>query len=46
MEQVLSLLPLLLGTTVDLTTEVTGTLPVGNGGTGAATLTANGVLLW
>ena len=33
-----------LGTDVSLTTEVTGTLPVGNGGTGAATLTPNGVL--
>ena len=33
-----------LGTDIDLTTEVTGTLPVGNGGTGAATLTSNGVL--
>ena len=30
---------------VDLTTQVTGTLPVANGGTGAATLTANNVLL-
>jgi hypothetical protein len=30
---------------VSLTTQVTGTLPVGNGGTGAATLTANNVLL-
>lgn len=29
----------------DLTTAVTGTLPVANGGTGAATLTANNVLL-
>jgi hypothetical protein len=29
---------------IDLTTGVTGTLPVANGGTGAATLTANGVL--
>ena len=27
-----------LGTSVDLTTEVTGTLPVGNGGTGATTV--------
>ncbi len=33
-----------LGTSIDLTTEVTGTLPVGNGGTGATTFTANGVL--
>jgi hypothetical protein len=30
---------------VALTTDVTGTLPVGNGGTGATTLTANNVLL-
>jgi hypothetical protein len=30
---------------VDLATQVTGTLPVANGGTGAATLTANNVLL-
>lgn len=30
---------------VDLTTQVTGTLPVANGGTGAASLTANNVLL-
>jgi hypothetical protein len=30
---------------IDLTTGVTGTLPVANGGTGAATLTANGVIL-
>ena len=30
---------------VDLTAEVTGTLPVGNGGTGATTLTDGGVLL-
>lgn len=30
---------------VVLTTDVSGTLPVGNGGTGAATFTANGVLL-
>jgi len=28
-----------------LTTGVTGTLPVGNGGTGASTLSANAVLL-
>ena len=34
-----------LGTSVDLTTEVTGTLPVGNGGTGTTTLTSNGVVL-
>jgi len=32
-------------TGLPLTTGVTGTLPVGNGGTGAATLTANYVLL-
>jgi microcystin-dependent protein len=30
---------------VDLTSQVTGTLPVANGGTGAATLTSNNVLL-
>ena len=30
---------------MDLTDEVTGTLPVGNGGTGATTLTDGGVLL-
>jgi hypothetical protein len=30
---------------VVLTTDVSGTLPVGNGGSGAATFTANGVLL-
>ena len=30
---------------VNLTSEVTGTLPVANGGTGATTLTANNVLL-
>jgi hypothetical protein len=30
---------------VNLTTQVTGTLPVANGGTGATTLTANNVLL-
>lgn len=30
---------------VDLTTDVTGTLPVGNGGSGAATFTDHGVLL-
>ena len=29
---------------IDLTSGVTGTLPVGNGGTGATTFTANGVL--
>lgn len=32
-------------TGVNLTTQVTGTLPVANGGTGAATLAANNVLL-
>jgi hypothetical protein len=31
--------------TVNLASDVTGTLPVANGGTGAATLTANNVLL-
>lgn len=30
---------------VSLTTQVTGTLPVGNGGTGATSLTANNVIL-
>jgi hypothetical protein len=30
---------------VDLTADVTGTLPVANGGTGAATLTANSLIL-
>jgi hypothetical protein len=30
---------------VDVSSEITGTLPVANGGTGAATLTANNVLL-
>ncbi|HSA08091.1 MAG TPA: hypothetical protein P5099_01870 [Candidatus Moranbacteria bacterium] len=34
-----------LGTSVSLTSEVTGTLPVGSGGTGAATLTDGGILL-
>ncbi|QQS15443.1 MAG: tail fiber domain-containing protein [Candidatus Moraniibacteriota bacterium] len=29
---------------IDLTTDVTGTLPVGNGGTGAITFTTNGIL--
>jgi len=33
------------GGLVDLTSDVTGTLPVANGGTGAATFTANNVLL-
>jgi hypothetical protein len=32
-------------TGVNLTSQVTGTLPVANGGTGAATLTANNVIL-
>ncbi|MCX6250517.1 MAG: hypothetical protein NTX61_07180 [Bacteroidetes bacterium] len=31
--------------TIDLTTKVTGTLPVGNGGTGATTFTQHGVLI-
>lgn len=31
--------------TVDLTVDVTGTLPVGNGGTGSTTLTLNNVLV-
>jgi hypothetical protein len=34
-----------LGDDIDLTAEVTGTLPVANGGTGAATLTDGGLLL-
>ncbi len=34
-----------LGPKIILTTGVTGTLPVGNGGTGAATLTDGGILL-
>ena len=33
-----------VGSSVDLTSEVTGTLPVANGGTGATSLTADGVL--
>lgn len=33
------------GGTVSLTADVTGTLPIANGGTGAATLTLNNVLL-
>jgi excisionase family DNA binding protein len=34
-----------LGTSIDLTTEVTGALPVGNGGTGATSFTTGGILL-
>ena len=34
-----------IGGSLGLTTQVTGILPVANGGTGAATLTSNGVLL-
>ena len=30
---------------VDLTSQITGTLPVANGGTGATSLTANNVIL-
>ena len=33
-----------LGTSVDLTSEVTGTLPVGSGGLGVTTLATNGIL--
>ena len=33
------------GPSVNLTSEVSGTLPVGNGGTGAASLTNNGILV-
>mgnify|MGYP003647748657 CR=1 FL=1 len=33
-----------VGSAVDLTSEVSGTLPVGNGGTGATSLTTDGVL--
>ena len=33
-----------VGSSVDLTSEVTGTLPVANGGTGATSLTTDGVL--
>ena len=36
---------LALGASVDLTTDVTGTLPVANGGTGATTLTDGGIVL-
>jgi len=35
----------MLAGSIDLTTKVTGILPVANGGTGAATLSANAVLL-
>lgn len=34
----------MLAGNIDLTSKVTGTLPVGNGGTGIATATANGIL--
>ena len=34
----------LLGQSIDLTSEITGTLTVANGGTGATTLTLNGIL--
>lgn len=34
-----------LSGSITLTTQVTGTLPVGNGGTGATTITANSVIL-
>ena len=34
-----------VGSSVDLTSEVTGTLPVANGGTGATSLTDGGILL-
>ncbi|OGM63284.1 hypothetical protein A3A76_04530, partial [Candidatus Woesebacteria bacterium RIFCSPLOWO2_01_FULL_39_23] len=34
----------ILDSNINLASEVTGTLPVGNGGTGATTLTLNGVL--
>ena len=34
-----------VGASVDLTSEVTGTLPVANGGTGATSLTDGGILL-
>ena len=33
------------GASVNLTSEVSGTLPVVNGGTGAATFTNNGILI-
>lgn len=35
----------ILNATIDLTTKVTGTLPVANGGTGSVSLTANSVML-
>jgi len=38
-------IPTLVGANVNLTSNVTGTLPVANGGTGATTLTSNNVLL-
>jgi len=38
-------IPTLIGANVNLASNVTGTLPIANGGTGAATLTANNVLL-
>lgn len=38
-------IPTLIGANVNLASNVTGTLPVANGGTGAATLAANNVLL-
>jgi hypothetical protein len=43
----LAVLTLLRGTlgSVDLTSQITGTLPVANGGTGATTITANNVVL-
>jgi len=34
-----------VATTINLATQVTGTLAVGSGGTGATTLTANNVIL-
>ena len=34
-----------ISSTTDLTSDVTGTLPVGNGGTGATSLTDNNILL-
>ena len=35
----------MLAGSIDLTSKVTGTLPVANGGTGAASLTANRMLV-